>query len=73
MTTNVLDNGIIEMIPQDGYRLVRNDDRIIAQGSVFVPSVDFAEGWSEMPISEVESLEVRWKAETEKEMEAENE
>lgn len=66
-----LDNGIIEMIPSDGYRLVKFNDRISAQGSVFLPSTDFAEGWEEKTISEVDALEAKWQEESEKEMEGE--
>lgn len=66
-----LDNGIVEMIPQDGYRLIKIADRISAQGSVFLPSVDFSEGWSEMASDEVDALEKQWRIETE--MEAEDE
>lgn len=71
MTNKKLDNGIIEMMPDSGFRLVKVQDRIAAQGSVFLPSTDFADGWEEMPISEVETLENQWQMETE--MEAENE
>ena len=73
ITYKTLDNGILEMIPSDGYRLVKVNDRIAAQGSVFLPSLDFGEGWCELPKDEVEALEQQWQKESEKEMETEDE
>lgn len=67
ITYSTLDNGIVEMIPSDGYRLVKLNDRIAAQGSVFLPSKDFAEGWEEKTIAEADGLENQWRIESEKE------
>lgn len=67
MTNKKLDNGIIEMMPDSGFRLVKVQDRIAAQGSVFLPSKDFSEGWEERPIAEVNALEEKWEKEIESE------
>lgn len=60
MTMIELKNGIIEMMPSTGCRLVKMQEKIAAQGSVFLPSPEFAEGWTEAAYVEADALEEKW-------------
>lgn len=60
MTMLKLKNGIIEMMPSTGCRLVKMQEKIAAQGSVFLPSLEFAEGWTEAAYAEADALEEKW-------------
>lgn len=65
MVIETIRGNLVRATPEEGKRLVSVGGKTVAEGSIYVPSPEAVEAWSEMDLAEAEGLKAQWEAETE--------
>ena len=64
MTVETIREKLVRATPEEGKRLVSVGGKMVAEGSVYAPSLETLAAWSEMDLAEAKSLKAQWESET---------